>query len=34
MISAAFLVAAILLEISPRHAGRDDEVLRYSFRLR
>jgi hypothetical protein len=34
MISAAFLVAAILLEISPRHAGRDDEVLRHSFRLR
>jgi hypothetical protein len=34
MISAAFLVAAILLELSPRSAGRDDEVLRNSFGLR
>ena len=28
MISAVFLVAAIMLEISPRHAGRDDDVAR------
>ena len=34
MISAAFLVAAILLELSPRHARRNDEVLKHSFTLR
>jgi intracellular septation protein A len=27
MISVAFLVAAIMLEISPRHAGRDNDAI-------
>jgi hypothetical protein len=34
MISVAFLIAAILLEISPRRAGRNDDALRNSFGLR
>jgi len=34
MISAAFLVAAILLELSPQHAPRNDNVVRNSFGLR